>query len=103
VDLEGGHPVRLEAQAGAAARHRRGKVRPGPVEQRHEVVADGEDTLCREVRHRLAVVGEKRRQVPLAPLDAFVDRQAFHHHPVEARASISRLRAAMVSCGQTSP
>ena len=85
VDLEGRHPMRLEPQAGAAPRDRRGEVGARPVEKRHEVVADREDPFGRKVRHGLAVIGEERGEVPLPPLDALVDRQALDHDPVEAR------------------
>jgi hypothetical protein len=58
VQLKGGHLRGREAQAGAAARDGGGKVGAGPVDQRHEVVADRVDAIRRKVRHALPVVGE---------------------------------------------
>ena len=57
----------------------------GPVDQGHEVVADRVDAVGRKIGHALTVIGKKRRKISVATFDAFVDRQAFHHDPLETR------------------
>ena len=58
--VEGRELVRVEAQRPAAARLHRVQLGAGPVEDRHEVVADDGHAAGGEVAQRLAVVLEQR-------------------------------------------
>ena len=104
--VEGRELVRVEAQRPAAARLHGVQLGPGPVEDRHEVVADDGHAAGGEVAQRLAVVLEQRLQVTLAELDRLGHRQALHHapgSPSELSPSISALRRSISSVDQTTP
>ena len=87
--VEGRELVRVEAQRAAAARQRRAEIGAGPVEDRHEVVADGGDAAGGEIAQRLAVIVEERLEVALAELDRLGHRQALHHAPAQAERCVA--------------
>ena len=51
VDLKRRHPCRIKPQTGAAAGNGGSQIGTGPIQQRHEVIADGIDALRREIDH----------------------------------------------------
>ena len=87
--VEGGELVRVEAQRPAAARLHRVQLGAGPVEDRHEVVADDGHAAGGEVAQRLTVIVEERLQIALAELDRLGHRQALHHTPAQPKRGVA--------------
>ena len=83
--VEGRELVGVEAQRPAAARLHRVQLGPGPVEDRHEIVADDGHAAGGEIAQRLAIILEQRLEVALAKLDRLGHRQAFHHAPAQSK------------------
>ncbi len=81
--VEGGEIDQVEAHGGAAVRQPPGEVGAGPVEHRHEVVADHADVMGGEVAEALAVVVDVRAPIAALFLDVLRYRQAFDHIPLE--------------------
>ncbi len=72
VTVEGDEFMQVEAQRRAAAGQGVGEFGPGPVDNRHEVVADRRRRrMAARLRMRLAVVVEDGLEVAFADLDAF--------------------------------
>ena len=86
--VEGREFVQVEAQGRRAAGQRIGQFGAGPVDHRHEIVADRRDAALREVAHGLAVIVEQGLEVAFADLDAFMDRQALDDAPAQAERSV---------------
>ena len=86
--VEGGEFMRVEAQGRAAAGQRVGEFGAGPVDHRHEVVADRRDAALRQIAQGLAVIVEQGLEVAFADLDAFMDRQALDDAPAQAERGI---------------
>jgi hypothetical protein len=84
-EVEGREERLVEAQSGAAVRQRVTKVRAGPVQHGHEIVADRAKPAGREVAQRLAVIVEEGVEIPLPDLDRLVHRQALDHAPAQAQ------------------
>ncbi|KXB48998.1 hypothetical protein HMPREF1870_00227 [Bacteroidales bacterium KA00344] len=60
------------------------EVGPGPVEYRHEVVADGVDAFCGEVAHAFLVDLDLSVTVGTGKLDGLGDGQRLHDAPAKA-------------------
>ena len=72
------------------------EVGAGPVNDRHEVVADAADTLSTEIAERLAVVFDQFLVAASAQLDVLVHGDALNHNPRQAMLSEQRLAGANV-------
>ncbi len=81
MQVEGGEIGQIEPHAGGAVGPPPRQIGTGPVEHRHEVVADYPDP-CRGQVSQAGRVGVDMR-APVAPLLLYVlgNRQAFHHVP----------------------
>ena len=73
-----------EIQIRGSVRIRVLKIGAGPVEHRHEVVADRVDAFCREVTQAFLVVLYQLIPVRTAVLYAFAHRQGLHNRPAHA-------------------
>ena len=77
----------------------------GPVEHRHEVVADGGDAAGGEIAERLAVIVEQRLEVAFAELDRLGTGRlstTLQRRPSDLSAAIIALRFDLLDV-QTTP
>ena len=81
MQLERGEGDVIETQRFGAVRQRIGQIGARPVEDRHEVVADGVDAAGREVAQRLLIVGDMPPPIAAVGFDLFMYRHALHHRP----------------------
>ena len=93
VDVECGEVDQVKAHAARAARTLPGQIGAGPVEHRHEVVADGLETGLGKVPHRGLPTLDMSLPLALLLLDVFRDGQRFDHVPDQRR------RAAILARG----
>jgi hypothetical protein len=82
--VEGRELIGVEAQRERAVRHLVEEVGAGPVDHRHEIVADGVDAVRGQRADRLAVGVEMLLPVAGAGLDLLGDRDALDHRPAHA-------------------
>ena len=82
--VEGDHCRPFVAKGLAAVRHDIFKVRPGPVEDRHEVVGDRADAAGGEIPDRGDVVGYVALATAFTGLDLFVYGNTLDHRPFES-------------------
>jgi hypothetical protein len=83
MDVEGGEIGKVEPHRGAAIFERPGKFGAGPVEHRHEIVADRRDAGPGQVFQAALVVDEIGAPIARLRLDRLRNRQALHHVPGE--------------------
>ena len=81
VDVECRELMRVEAKGRGAAGQGMAKLRAGPVENGHEIVADGVDALRTEISKRLAIGVEVGFRLRCRELDALMDGDALDHGP----------------------
>ena len=93
VEIEGEGPVR----------HRALQVGAHPVDDGHEVVADGVDPAAAERFEAQSVVFEEGVPLRAAVFDLFADRQALHHRPAQAGGLDARLQRADFRLGPDLP
>ena len=75
-EIEGGEAVVVEAQGSGARGQGPVEIRARPVEDGHEIVADGPEPGAAEIAERLAVIGEDPDEVAAAALHVLMHRQA---------------------------
>ena len=85
IQVEGGLFRQVAAQDPAAVFQLHGQVGPGPVQHRHEVVADPGEALPTEVGQALLVRPPGGTGTLPSGFDAVMHRQALHHRPAQPR------------------
>ena len=83
-EVVGGEVDRLEAQSRSAIRERPVQLRPRPVGDGHEIVAEGLHARARSVADRLLVIVDSRAVIAAARLDRLADADALADRPDEA-------------------
>ena len=84
VDVEIGKLGIVEVEVGRTVGVRVQQVGTGPVEHRHEIVADAVDALCREVAQRLLIDLDLLVAVGAAVFDGLHDGEALYDAPAHA-------------------
>jgi hypothetical protein len=82
----------VEAHGRCAVGHPGGQIGAGPIQDRHEIVADGLKALVGEVAQRLLVGLVMLGDRPGLGLDGLRHRHAFHHVPGESGGGLSSVR-----------
>ncbi len=99
VDVEGGEVREVEPHAGGARVQRPVEVRAGPVQDRHEIVADDLYAGRGEVAEALLPGGDMAAPIPALALDVLGHRQALDHGPVEAGGRVVCTGDQALPCG----
>jgi hypothetical protein len=81
--------VRVEAQRPRAAWEGMRKFGTGPVQHRHEIVADDLHAALGEIPQRSPVGIEQRRDVAVTELDGLRHGQALDHAPAQAERGVA--------------
>ena len=79
ADIDRVHFGGAESECGGAVRQFLGQRCAGPVEHRHEIVADDLDAALAQVADRLLIIGNQLVAAGLAQLDVFMDGHRFDH------------------------